>query len=339
MQIPIQNIYYLLCYAWDKLEEGKIANHDIDTNADVLNLLAKVFVNGSKYLLKRGLEHSYRPQIQTIAGIKGKLLLTQTLKKPILQNGQTICEFDEFTVNTLPNQILKSTLLNLQKLTGLDKKILPEIRQILLRMSDIERISLEKKHFHEITLHRNNSFYDFTMKVAALIFENLLVNEEMGSFKMQDFIKDERKMAILFEAFVRNFYKKELSNAKVTRENLTWQMATSEENSQQFLPKMQTDISIFFKDRKVILETKFYKETLQKYYNSEKIHSENLYQLFAYLKNQKDPNTEGILLYPTVQNSLSMTYVYENHKIKIQTINLNQDWQEIRRELLALVQL
>ena len=23
MKIPIQNIYYLLCYAWDKLEEGE----------------------------------------------------------------------------------------------------------------------------------------------------------------------------------------------------------------------------------------------------------------------------------------------------------------------------
>jgi 5-methylcytosine-specific restriction enzyme subunit McrC len=337
LQIPIQNIYYLLCYAWDKLEEGNIANHDIDANTDVLNLLAKIFVNGSKHLLKRGLEYSYRPQNQILAGVKGKLLLTQTLKKPILQNGQTICEFDEFTINTLPNQIIKTTLLNLQKTSGLDKKNLPEIRQILVRMSDIESVTLQKRHFREIALHRNNSFYDFTMKVAELIFENLLVNEETGSFKMQDFVKDERKMATLFEAFVRNFYKKELPNAKVTRENLTWLMTSSEENSQQFLPKMQTDISIFFKDRKVILETKFYKETLQKYYNSEKIHSENLYQLFAYLKNQKDYNTEGVLLYPTVQDSLSMTYTYENHKIKIQTINLNQDWQGIRKELLALV--
>ena len=28
MNIPIQNIYYLLCYAWDKLEEKEVVDVD-----------------------------------------------------------------------------------------------------------------------------------------------------------------------------------------------------------------------------------------------------------------------------------------------------------------------
>ena len=72
-----------------------------------------------------------------------------------------------------------------------------------------------------------------------------------------------------------------------------------------------------------------------------KIHSTNLYQLFSYLKNkEKDPgweNCEGILLYPTVQESYDFNYTLAGHKVRIYTLNLNQHWTKISEELKQLV--
>jgi 5-methylcytosine-specific restriction enzyme subunit McrC len=141
-------------------------------------------------------------------------------------------------------------------------------------------------------------------------------------------------MARLFEEFIRNFYKIEMPEAKVFREDLRWKMAGE---THQFLPKMQTDISIKINNRKLIIDAKYYKETLKKYYDSEKIHSQNLYQLFAYLKNQEDESAEGILIYPTVQKSLSLAYSHEGHTIKIETLNLNQDWRGVKADLLRII--
>ena len=87
----------------------------------------------------------------------------------------------------------------------------------------------------------------------------------------------------------------------------------------------------------MIIDAKYYTETLQKYYNTEKIHSQHLYQLFAYLKNQENPQAEGILIYPTTEKSLSLVYTHEGHKIKIETLNLNQDWVGIKRDLLEII--
>ena len=50
---------------------------------------------------------------------------------------------------------------------------------------------------------------------------------------------------------------------------------------------MQTDISVAYGKRKIIIETKFYKETLGKFYDARTLHSANLYQLFSYLVNAK----------------------------------------------------
>ena len=90
-------------------------------------------------------------------------------------------------------------------------------------------------------------------------------------------------------------------------------------------------------DKKLIIDAKYYKETLQKYYDSEKVHSSHLYQLFAYLKNQEDIQAEGVLIYPTVQKTLSLAYTHEGHTIRIETLNLNQDWQGIRTDLLEII--
>jgi 5-methylcytosine-specific restriction enzyme subunit McrC len=258
----------------------------------------------------------------------------QSLRKNLFQKGLAVCEYDELSVDILANQILKTTLQNLYKTEGLESNLRHEIKTIIWRMNEVNEIQITDGVFKQVRIHRNTSFYDFLLNISELIHQNLLPNQEKGCFKFKDFLRDERQMANVFEEFIRNFYKIEAIEAKVYREDLRWKMSGENE---AFLPKMQTDISIKLGDRKLIIDAKYYTETLQKYYNVEKIHSQHLYQLFAYLKNQENPQAEGILIYPTTEKSLSLTYTYEGHKIRIETLNLNQNWRGIRGDLLGFI--
>ena len=61
--IPIANIYYLLCYAWDVLEEKEsLADVDVLDSTDILDLFARVLVNGTRRLVRRGLDRGYLPR-------------------------------------------------------------------------------------------------------------------------------------------------------------------------------------------------------------------------------------------------------------------------------------
>ena len=335
MAIPIQNIYYLLCYAWNKMDEGDLVEVSAEESPDLLNLLARVLLNGTKTLLKRGLAQQYLTETEIYQGIKGKLEMGQSLRKNLFPKGFAVCEYDELSVDILPNQILKTTLQNLYKTEGLEANLRHEIKAVIWRMNEVSKILITDETFKQVRIQRNNCFYHFLLNVSELIHQNLLPNQEKGPFKFKDFLRDERQMARVFEEFVRNFYKIEVPEAKVYREDLRWKMSGED---YAFLPKMQTDILIKLGDRKLIIDAKYYTETLQKYYNSDKIHSQHLYQLFAYLKNQENPQAEGILIYPTTEKSLSLVYTHEGHKIRIETLNLNQDWQRIRRDLLRIIQ-
>jgi 5-methylcytosine-specific restriction enzyme subunit McrC len=332
--IPIKNIYYLLSYAWNKLEESELVNVSAEDESDLINLLGRVLLNGTKTLLKRGIDRQYITENEVYQGIKGKVNITDSLRRNLFSKGLSVCEFDELSADILPNKILKTTLQNLTQITSLSPTLKQEIRTIIYRLHEVREIVLTDTIFHQVQINRNNSFYAFLLNISELIYQNLLINEENGHFQFTDFLRDERQMARLFEEFIRNFYKIEVPEAKVFREDLHWKMAGE---THHFLPKMQTDICIKINDRKLIIEAKYYKETLQKYYDSEKIHSQNLYQIFAYLKNQENELAEGILIYPTVQKPLSLAYTHEGHTIRIETLNLNQDWRGVKADLLRII--
>jgi 5-methylcytosine-specific restriction enzyme subunit McrC len=180
--------------------------------------------------------------------------------------------------------------------------------------------------------------------VCQIVNDNLFIDESSGQYKFKDFLREEKAMARLFEAFVRNFYKNEQSLFKVGREDIKWKFTAENDNDMSMLPIMSTDISLQSSTRKIIIDTKYYKEALKARYDKEKINSNNLYQLFSYLINQEselDGRTlecEGILLYPVVEKGFDFSYKFENHKIRVMSIDLNQEWYGIKKDLLGILE-
>ncbi|MFC2131327.1 5-methylcytosine-specific restriction endonuclease system specificity protein McrC [Bacteroidota bacterium] len=346
MKIPIENIYYLLCYSWNKLDEAEQVNVHAKDFTELLDLFAVVLKNGINQLIKRGFDRNYIEYSEDTKRLRGKIDFGISLKKNLLKKAQLHCHYDDLSHNILHNQIIKSTVHNLINIENIDKEIKDELRDLYLKLRGIDLIKIENKHFRMIQLNSNNYFYDFLLNICELIHDNIFIDENSGKFKFKDFIEDDRKMATLFEDFIRNFYKielqKHISPINVCREDINWDVRSKEESSSKFLPKMQTDISLEFENDKLIIDTKYYQEALQSYYDTEKIISVNLYQILAYVTNISakggiNTNCRGMLLYPTVHKELKEKVNIQNHDIHFNTINLNQNWQKIHDDLIELV--
>jgi len=343
MQIPIENIYYLLCYAWNTLDEKERVNISIDDKTNLLDLFAKILINATKILLKRGIDKNYIDHTEELAGVKGKVYISQTLKSNILFKQRTICTFDDFSANIIPNRILVSIIYRLTRTKGLDKQLKNELLSLQRMLSNIEPIEIANSLFKQVKLNRNNRFYGFVMHVCQIIYESTLPSEEQGRYKFSDFTRDDKKMNQLFESFIRNFYKIEQQKYKtVKKETIMWQFDKTDNDSYQYLPQMETDITLENEEEKIIIDAKYYRETMTVNYENERIRSANLYQLFSYLINQEDTNFKtqnatGILLYPTIETDYNINYKYNKHKIQIRTINLNSNWRNISSRLKEII--
>lgn len=337
MEIPIQNVYYLLCYAWDKLEEKELIDVDPVGITTLVDLFARVLIAGTNHLLKRGFDRNYVAHNEWTSRLRGKILFAAVAQTGAF-TATLPCEFDELSYDVVHNQILKATLVRLIRTEQISRKNADELAGLTRQLSDVRDIEITSRLFGQVQLHKNNRFYDFLMKVCELVHRNLLISEASGRSRFREFSRDRQQMAILYESFVRNFYRIH-SRYRVKREDIYWNWIAEDQVAAGLLPKMQTDISLTAVGRKIIIDCKYTPEATQQHYESNTLRSAHLYQINAYLDNlsAEDGSCEAMLLYPTVDKVIAASYKHNAHRISIRTINLHQAWQGIHDDLLALV--
>ena len=279
--ILVKNLYYLLLYAWDFFEPDRMAIINAQPETDLVNLLASVLNRGIDLLLRRGFDRGYLPRTEDIAGIRGKLDLSATIKRNVLQCGRTVCQFDELSHDVLHNRILKTTLRRLLQTGGLDARLREPLRNSYLRLAEVQEVSLTERLFGAVQLHRNIRFYRFLLDVCRLLFNCLVPDEVTGRFLFQDFTHDENYMHRLFEQFLRNFYMHEQRALAVSRPRLYWKAVSESAAAIDLLPTLNPDICLAGRGRTIVLDAKFYRETLDYRFGKASLRSGHLYQMLS----------------------------------------------------------
>jgi 5-methylcytosine-specific restriction enzyme subunit McrC len=338
-KIPIENIYYMLCYSWGYLKEKDIVNVNSISKKDLPNLFADILSNTLEKLIKMGFDREYISEKDEIATIRGKIDFQESIKKFSLNNAKAICEYDNLSYNILQNQIIKTTIYSLIRSKLIEKEIEEKLVKVYRHFNEIDSINLNSLIFDKVRIHRNNSFYGFIINICELIYQNVIIDETEGKRKFKDFYRDEKVMARVFENFVRNFYRKEQNQYKVKSEIINWKIKVLE-GLEENLPNMKTDITLESETSKTIIDTKYYKKAFSNFYDSQTFHSYNMYQINSYLnqtENQNSKKLTGILIYPQVTSKIDFVGELDNYEIRIKTVNLNENWENIHKRLLEII--
>lgn len=340
--IPIQNIYYLFCYAWNRLEEGNVVDVGAVDSPELVDLLAKVLIGGIEHLIRRGIDRQYVEQEEVLPVVRGRIGISESMMLALRRAPRVHCVFDELSIDIVPNQILKATLVRLAGASNIHPDNAHRLRSVAKQFRGVSDIRLRSHHFQQVLIRRHNAFYGFLMNVCELVYDLMLPTEGGQGSRFADILRDERKMALVFQAFVRNFLKLEQSKYAVSAIQLEWDVS-GDPGAIRLLPTMNTDIFLSSAVDKIIVDTKYYRDAMQERFENRTIHSGNLYQLFSYVKNAEKRGVEfaharGVLLYPMVGECLDVVVVAQGHELRAVTINLNQEWNNVRRDLLRIFQ-
>lgn len=344
-KVPIRNMFCILCYA-NEMPELVRALNSADKELPNLTVIARLFIQESEQIIKRNLYKSYRSIEEDTNQIKGKVLFNQSMQQIANHKAYLTCEMDEFDENNLQNQILKTTLINIMGISLLPKNDKINIQSSLYRFSKVKTIKIQRNHFVRVQLNRNTFYYRKMLLLARLIFELQNMSERVGEINLYEILNEEKKMQKIFEKFILNFYKYEQTEYQSRAEKLKWDLG---EGNPNLVPEMNTDISLLSKHtkQKIIIDAKYYSKTLNEYFDIPKIRSGHFYQLYAYLSHSHDTIiTRGILVYPTNGTKVDETYTLpirvgnkvDITTIRIFTIDLNQDWGKIEKQMFDLIE-
>tara|TARA_R110001599_G_C12269246_1_gene661200 strand:- start:3828 stop:4868 length:1041 start_codon:yes stop_codon:yes gene_type:complete len=339
-QIPIKNIFHMLCYSWNVLDQQKIINVDDWEVEKPVDLFARVLISGTKYLLRYGIGKQYQDKVEAINSIRGRVDIVNSMRRMLPKHGKAICSFDDFSVDNLNNQIIKATLKILSRDSDLDAKLRHETKTLIRGLNTVKDIKLANKTFSQISLNSHTRTYRLLLNICNLIFHQSLLNPEDSKYQFRDFVRDERKMAIVYEKFLYNFYKSSQSDYDVSRDRIRWDAHSPDDPGLSLLPTMNTDITLRCMTKTIVIDAKYYRQTLNDFRGSKKLHSTNLYQIFAYLENIKEEvgiGLEGLLLYPVTDEAISNRYIMSGKLIRVETIDLMKSWESIEIDLLSFL--
>ena len=164
----------------------------------------------------------------------------------------------------------------------------------MLFFSDVNEIDLHFVNWNQ-QYNRSNQSYQMLIGMCYLVYKGLLTTQNNGTTKLMDFF-DGQRMCRLYEKFLLEYYRKEHPELTANASQIAWQLDDTEN---QMLPRMQTDIMLSKNNNILIIDAKYYSHMTQQQYGIHTLHSNNLYQIFTYVKNKEFElrNYEHCLLY------------------------------------------
>ena len=152
----------MLSYAFYSLnfkEYKKVASEEFD---NIYELFSELLIIALNKQIKQGLYRDYIEVDETTSSIRGKINITESINELSFINKKLNCTYDEFSVNSDLNKIIKTTLTILLKapITKIQRR---GIKNILLYFRDVGTLDTNSINW-QIRYDRNNQ--DYRMKIG-----------------------------------------------------------------------------------------------------------------------------------------------------------------------------
>lgn len=268
----------------------KLTNLNAKKN-NLLEVFISMFLNGSDMIIKRGLKSSYVTVQSNEKFLKGKLLMTQQLRKNIVNQSYFFNEYDEFMTNSAENQLIKTTLEYLLK-NSRDNNNLRIIREQLVYFEFVDLTNSPEQTFQKVSIGRNYTYYEQTLDWCRIFLSRKSFTSFKGSslafavlFPMEE----------VFEAYIAYMMKKSIPDANVSAQDKKYSLF-DRTNETKAGYRLRPDLVVRFEDnRTTIADTKW------KVLDSTGPSQTDLYQMYAYYTRyrHKSENVDKVvLIYP-----------------------------------------
>ena len=349
-RIRVRNIWLLLLYASDlyhRMDDSKRAGVEDDPD-DIPDLVAEILAHEVERRLSRNLSLGWRRQEAVLNRVRGRIDLRHTESRQLLGRGRVACRFDELTIDTPRNRLVRAALIKFAGIVG-RSALARRCRSLAARLGRLG-VAGERPPRTEVSVDSFGRFDagDRQMVAAArLAFDLALPNEESGATALTSPYRGIEWLRRLFERGVAGFYAVTLSRDgwRVNHgRTIHWPQESPSPGIESLLPSMVTDIVLEHPDsgRRIVVDTKFNAILTPGHHRKESLRSGYIYQIYAYLRSQEgdgnplSANASGLLLHPSVGRMIDESVIIQGHPIRFATVDLSEFANRIRHRLLTL---
>ena len=350
-RIPLRNIWLLFLYAADLVRFRDRFDSDVEQARDLPDLLARLLTRIVEERLRRNLSRGYRPARATLSRVRGRIDMLETSSRRLMDRGLVACRFEEHTLDTPRNRLVRAALERLAARVANDL-VAHRCRDLAgqFKIMGVTGARPSRGDMASDQIGRNETADRLMVALARLVFDTVIPTEDAGRTAGTLPGAEDALIRRLFEKAVGNALRLELGPAgwKVdTGCRLSWPVTAQSPGLAAILPGMQTDIELSHPatGRRIVIDTKFAAILSSSNYRSDMLKSGYLYQIYAYLRTQEradDPaslHAEGLLLHPQTGGTVDEFMELQGHVMRFKTIDLAAPPGEFEADLQRVVPL
>jgi 5-methylcytosine-specific restriction enzyme subunit McrC len=266
---------------------SKIDKH----NDSILEILVRMFCQRLWQCVRRGMVRQYETRSENLAMLRGRLSVSEQVRKNLARPDRLACVFDEFSENIPLNQVLKAALRVLSKVVEAPANQ-RNLAELLFCFQEVDDVAPSAINWSRTGTNRLSARYKPLLAMARLFIEGKSPDVVSGSGDGFALLFD---MNQLFESYVgavaRRVFAKE--GLEVSLQGPKRHLARIASGSPVFelkpdiVARGQTGIAF-------IIDTKWKRLKEQVY--REGVTSSDVYQMYAYSTQYASPDV--LLLYP-----------------------------------------
>lgn len=196
-KVPIERIIFMLGYrlrgvSW---QEAPVR---VDAADDVIQALAEMFTRAVTQAVRPGLLQGYRVAEESLPVVRGRIRIDEQLKRRPGQWLPIEVSYDDFTVDTAENQILRAALERLHRNPQVPVRLRKAMSGLLLQFAEVSRL-VPGAPLPTWRITRLNRHYEIPLELAALILASSSFEHRAGLVPVDGFVLD---LPRIFEDFV-----------------------------------------------------------------------------------------------------------------------------------------
>jgi len=315
---------------------------------DIPELITRLLTDAVERRLRRNFTRGYWHREKALTRVRGRINILTTEARQLLSRGEVFCRFEELTIDTARNRLVRAALELMARLVrGNDL-----IRQCRALSATLGRAGVggtrpSRAELAADQIGRNDAADRFMVALARLAFDLALPTEDAGATPLVAPDREEAWVRRLFEKAILGFARVDLEPLGWSVRGsipLEWQLSSASEQLGTILPRMVTDIVIDSPEtaRRLVIDTKFTSILAVGRFGNAGLKSGYLYQMYAYLRSQEGGDqrwntSSGLFLHPMVGSKLYEHAIVQDHSIAFATVDLGGSATAIRNELRRII--
>lgn len=292
-KVSLPNLLYMLSTVSDLYRPDRKRIEFSESDDDIVELLARLFVDEIKGIFKLGLNKTYNRVNRVMPFVKGRVLISDYANNAIVKPLEIPCSFDSRSFNSNENQVLLACIKKLLKVGVRHEETRNQLRRFLKAFpGEIDFIENPLGLLSRIDIGRQNKRYEQGLGLAKVILSGMNFRDNEGNQSLPAFVIN---TAVLFEKYVERVLDRVLEPTSLRAEyQRGYELAKVDDSTKV---SMNPDVLFLGSDGGILLigDMKY------KDFDKKQLRASDTHQMISYMTKLGCP--QAVLIYPSFESS------------------------------------